>query len=143
MKLLIENPDKINWNYLSSNSNEEAIKLLIENRSKIYWYGLSLNSNEEALKLLNKNLDKIYWYQLCLNVNKDALELLKQNPDKINWDFLSKNPEIFIYYDYKKIKKEFQELGEEIIIKSLHPKRMLRLMEEYGEDYIYDCYLDD
>jgi hypothetical protein len=24
----------------------------------------------------------------------------------------------------------------------LHPKRMLRLMELYGEDEIYDCYFD-
>jgi len=27
-------------------------------------------------------------------------------------------------------------------MKALHPKRMLRLMEEYGEDVIYDCYFD-
>jgi len=27
-------------------------------------------------------------------------------------------------------------------MKSLHPKRMLRLMEEYGEDVIYECYFD-
>ena len=31
-------------------------------------------------------------------------------------------------YDY--------ELNEEIFIKALHPKRMLRLMELYGEDKI-------
>ena len=35
------------------------------------------------------------------------------------------------------------ELKEEIIAKALHPKRMLRLMEIYGEDEIYKCYFDD
>jgi hypothetical protein len=27
-------------------------------------------------------------------------------------------------------------------MKALHPKRLLRLMELYGEDEIYDCYFD-
>ncbi len=46
-------------------------------------------------------------------------------------------------YDYELIKKNFKDLGEEIIQKALHPKRMLRLMEEYGEDEIYKCYFDE
>jgi len=41
------------------------------------------------------------------------------------------------------IKKNFKELGEEIIEKSLHPKRILRLMKDYGEDEIYKCYFDE
>jgi hypothetical protein len=41
------------------------------------------------------------------------------------------------------IKRNFKELGEEIIHKALHPRRMLRLMEEYGEDEIYKCYFDE
>jgi hypothetical protein len=40
------------------------------------------------------------------------------------------------------MKDNFKELGEELIQKALHPKRMLRLMNEYGEDYIYKCYFD-
>jgi hypothetical protein len=43
----------------------------------------------------------------------------------------------------KKIKKNFEELGEEIIAKALHPKRIFRLIEEYGEDKIYNIYFDD
>jgi hypothetical protein len=52
------------------------------------------------------------------------------------------NPLIFIY-DYKKIKMNFEELGEEIIAKALHPKRIFRLIQEYGEDEIYNIYFDD
>jgi hypothetical protein len=41
------------------------------------------------------------------------------------------------------IKKNFKDLGEEIIIKALNPKRMLRLMKVYGEEEIYKCYFDE
>jgi hypothetical protein len=54
---------------------------------------------------------------------------------------LSANPSIYTY-DYDLIKANFKELGEEIVMKALHPKRLLRLMELYGEDEIYDCYFD-
>ncbi len=76
-----------------------------------------------------------------LALNPNAIELLKDNQDKINWYMISKNPSIFTY-DYKLIKENFKELGEEIIYKSLNPKRILKLMEEYGEDEIYDCYFN-
>jgi hypothetical protein len=35
------------------------------------------------------------------------------------------------------------DLKEEIIAKALHPKRIFRLIEEYGEEYIYDIYFED
>jgi hypothetical protein len=38
---------------------------------------------------------------------------------------ISLNPSIFTY-DYELIRENFKELGEEIVIKALHPKRMLR-----------------
>jgi hypothetical protein len=76
--------------------------------------------------------------------NENAMTLLEYNVKKINKYMLSLNPSIFgISYDYDKIKENFKELGEEIIIKALHPKRMLRLMQEYGEDEIYSCYFDE
>jgi hypothetical protein len=40
--------------------------------------------------------------------------------------------------DYQKIKTNF----EEIVAKALHPKRIFRLIEEYGEDEIYDNYFE-
>ena len=45
-------------------------------------------------------------------------------------------------YDYEKIKKNFEVLGEEIIAKALHPKRIFRLIEEYGEDEVYNNYFE-
>jgi hypothetical protein len=57
---------------------------------------------------------------------------------------LSSNPAIFIdSYNYNLIKTNFKELGEEIAMKALHPKRMLKLMELYGEDEIYKNYFDE
>jgi len=70
------------------------------------------------------------------------MELLEENQDKINWFNLSRNPSIFTY-NYELIKEKNRELNEEIIMKALHPKRMLRLMEEYGEDEIYTCFFND
>ena len=67
---------------------------------------------------------------------------LENNQDKINWSNLSTNPSIFIY-DYETIKLKNKKLNQEIIEKSLHPQRMLRLMNEYDEDYIYYCFFDE
>ena len=128
--------NKLNWNYLSSNPN--AIKLLKENPDKIDWDYLS--SNKNAIELLKEKPDKINWKYLSLNIN--AIELLKENQDKIKWEFISFNTAIFTY-DYEKIKKNKKELNEELVIKALHPKRMLKLMEIYGEEEIYKNYFED
>jgi len=114
IELLKANPDKINWKYLSRNEN--AIELLKENKHNIYWEYISDNEN--------------------------AIELLIDNQNKIDWDMFSLNWSIFTY-DYEKIKKNFEVLGEEIIAKALHPKRIFRLIQEYGEDEIYNTYFDD
>ena len=148
IELLEENPDKINWNYLSQNKNSTALTILKKNPNKINWNFLSLNENPEAITLLKENPSKINWENLCLN--KSAIELLELNKNHINdnkytdeyYSNLSQNPSIFTY-DYEAIKNKNQILNEEIIIKALHPKRMLKLMETYGEDVIYDCYFND
>jgi hypothetical protein len=41
--LLEQNPEKINWEWLSLNPNAKAIKLLEKNPEKITWRGLSEN----------------------------------------------------------------------------------------------------
>ena len=86
------------------------------------------------------DISKLNW--CLLSRNKNAIELLKDNQDKIEWNGLSFNSSIFTY-DYEKIKNNFEDLGEEIIAKALHPKRIFRLIEEYGEDEIYNIYFDD
>jgi two-component SAPR family response regulator len=102
-----------------------------------------LSSNPNAIDLLREEPDMIEWYYLSMNIN--AIEILKEIQeisDEVSWWFLSANPGIF-EIDYKKIKDIKKELNEQIIEKSLHPKRMLRLMEEYGEDNIYNLYFDE
>jgi len=107
---LKQNPDKIDWFYLSSNPN--------------------------AIELIKENLDKINWHLLSQNYN--AIEILKENPEKINWHYLSSNPAIF-ELDYDKMKKNFEIMEEEIIKEVLKPERVIRNLELYGYD-IEDMY---
>jgi hypothetical protein len=117
--------------------NYNAIDLLKANQHKINWFALSLNPG--AIELLKANLEKINWDNL--SKNPAAIELLKENPEKISYSLLSVNPAIFTY-DYEKIKKNFEELSEEIIQKALHPKRIFKLIELYGEDEVYNNYFE-
>ena len=136
LKDVKKNPNKINYLYLSFNDN--GINIIKENLDKINWCYLS--GNENAINLIKKNQEKINWDNLSSNSN--AIELIKENQNKIDWVYLSCNQSIFTY-DYEKIKENKKELNEEIIIKALHPKRILILMETYGEEEIYKCYFDD
>jgi hypothetical protein len=54
----------------------------------------------------------------------------------------SMNPSI-ISYDYELLRNKNIDLKEEIIAKALHPKRILRLIDEYDEDLIYDIYFSE
>jgi hypothetical protein len=78
---------------------------------------------------------------LCKNPN--AISLLKANQDKIDWNVIvSKNPSIF-GYNYEMMRKTKADLNEEAIAKALHPKRIFRLIEEIGEDEVYNIYFDE
>ena len=89
--LLEENPDYINWTWLSENPSPEAIELLKANPNNINWYFLSKNTNTEAIELLKANPTKIDWDQLSENTNPEAIKLLKANTYKINIQNLSEN----------------------------------------------------
>jgi hypothetical protein len=123
---------------LNLSKNPNAIELLKENIEKINWHCISTNPN--AISILKEHPDKISWHYLSGNPN--AIELLKANKDKINWHIFSSNPSI-ITYDYEKMRNLNLDLKEEIIAKALHPKRIFRLIEEYGEELVYNIYLDD
>jgi hypothetical protein len=77
-----------------------------------------------------------------LSKNPNAIEMLKANKSAINWKNLSANPAIFDY-DYEEMRNSNIELKEEIVAMALHPKRIFRLIAEYGEDLIYDVYMSD
>jgi len=74
------------------------------------------------------------WNYLSLNPN--AIELLKNNKDKIDCEMLMSNSSIFTY-DYEGMKETKADLNEEVIAMALHPKRIFRLISEYGEEEIY------
>ena len=80
-------------NGLIYQKSSNAIELLINNQDKIDRYSLSLNENP----------DKIYWviYVLIKIYNFECYLALSQNHN------------IFTY-DYKKIKKNFKEITNEI-----------------------------
>jgi len=96
---LEQNPDKIYWNWLSSNS--AAIYLIS--------------------KALKQNPYKIDWDSL--SSNPAAIHILEKNPDKIDWMRLSTNPAIFTY-DYKYIAEHRWPINKEIIQNRFHPKNM-------------------
>jgi hypothetical protein len=52
------------------------------------------------------------------------------------------NPSVFTY-DYENMKKTKADLNDEVIAMALHPKRIFRLIAEYGEEEIYNIYFDE
>jgi hypothetical protein len=77
-----------------------------------------------------------------LSNNPNAIEILKNNQHLIHWYSFSQNPSIFVY-DYEEMKKTKEDLNEEVIAAALHPKRIFRLIAEYGEEEIYNIYFDE
>ena len=90
IELLKKYQDKIDWEYLSKNTNPNAIDMLKTNLDEINWNFLS--ANPSAIELLRGNPDKIVWSNLSVNPNPRAIELLKENFDEIDWNRLSQNP---------------------------------------------------
>jgi hypothetical protein len=99
--LLKKYKDKISWDYLSMNTNLEAIELLKANKNKIEWDNLSGNPN--AITLLENNIDKINWEMLSTNPNPNAIKLLDKYYQEIDMFMLSANPSAIellqLYYD--------------------------------------------
>ena len=97
------------------------MKILEENRNKIDFRGLSFNPNPEAIKILKENRDKIDWH--VLSSNPGAIKLIEANQNKIIWDLLSGNPSIF-ELDYNEMKKNNQDMYEELIKEVMKPSRV-------------------
>ena len=74
------------------------------------------------------------WLTETYNNNPKILKILKENQNKINWYALYCKPSIFTL-DYKQIAINFEPLAEDIVAKALHPKRIDRLMRDYGFDF--------
>lgn len=140
LELYKNNKKKLNWNYLSG--NPVAIKLLLSNKrsiKKIDWVQFNKNTAKEAIDFLIKNPQYIIDY--FFSMNESAIEYLKENPDRINWETFGSNPGIF-KINYGKMKRSFEKTAEEIYTKAVNPKRICRLMEEYGEEEVYKNFFD-
>ena len=116
--LLLQYPEHIDW--LTFSSNPCATEYLRKNPDKINYWGLSWNYN--AIDLIEQNLHKSCW--MGISQNKNAIHLLKQHQDKIDWLHLSLNPSIFAYPYQKIAYQRINRLREELMQKSLHPKRI-------------------
>jgi hypothetical protein len=123
IKLLEENPDKIDWDILSS--NPYAISLLEKNKSQInYWY---LSANRAAIHLIEERLKWANW--ICLSKNPNAIHILKRNQEKIDWCTFSENVAIF-EPDYKQMSLERSNiLREDLMKKALHPTKIQYWLE--------------
>jgi hypothetical protein len=91
-----------------------------------------LSRNPNAIPLLEKNLDKIDWD--ILSINPNAIYLLEKNKQKINPTYMSQNPSIFKkVINYRFLEKRMNIIKEELIMKCMHPVRLIRFLEMGGD----------
>jgi hypothetical protein len=128
---LPNNIEKINYYYLSENTNIDAIpliakkieeeKLLSKTEYKKLKYGINWNSlsgNPIAVKLLEHYENDIVWSAFCGNPNPEALRLIKKElerdiaSDNIDWGVLSANPIVIqLFEEYPHYKKYIDYSG--------------------------------
>jgi hypothetical protein len=99
---------RIFWPPLSTNESPDAIQILKENPDLINW--IFLSGNPSAIDILEENLDKINWDELCKNRN--AIRLIEQNVDLINFKNLSSNPNAIHILLQNLDKIDFEKLAE-------------------------------
>jgi hypothetical protein len=169
IKLLKNNKDKIDYKGLSANSNPEvlelfngkkkyldwkllssnpiAVKLLLANKTsikKIKMDKFVQNKSKEAMDYLFKNytIEQISLYRVSLSKNEFAIEYLKRYPNLIWFGTIGENKGIF-KIDYNSMKRRFENIAEEIYMKAVHPKRICRLLDKYGEEEVYKNFFDE
>ncbi len=155
IRILEENPHKIDWSSLSS--NPAAIRLLEDNPEKIDWSFLSVNphpiainlleqeirtnphnristnllsQNPAAIRLLEKYPEYINWFHINENPNPEAMRLIEshwKSHANLQWHILSENPNIFTY-DYEEMMRSKMRLHEELIQNMFHPDNI----EKFG-----------
>jgi len=96
LQLLEKRQSLINWEKLSSNECDEALRIIQNNQEKIVWKEFSKNSNPIALDIIQNNPDKIVWSSFCLNSHPTAIDMIEQmlgeDQSKIDFAHLSGNP---------------------------------------------------
>jgi hypothetical protein len=104
-------PEKFNWNYLSSKSN--LVPFLLNNFKYIDWNSFSRNPNWMALHKMRVHTEKINWYMLLLNQNPNSILMFDEfKPERRDYS----NP---LIYDFQNILRyihpTYQYIGSYII----------------------------
>lgn len=99
IKMLLDNPEKIDWKNLSENPTPQAIKLLEDNPSKIDYELLCCNTGIDAVKLIDKYINEIENANVAgsLYDNLNTFHIVERyikelGIDRINWYSFSRNP---------------------------------------------------
>lgn len=116
--IIVQNLNKINWTWISSNTNPQILSLLKNRVDKIHWLNLSENPN--AIFLLEEHVDNIHWE--ALSTNHNASHILEKNIDKIVWQYFSENESMF-ELDYDFLKERMDIIRMELMAKAWHPDR--------------------
>ena len=107
--------------------------MLQQNPEKIEWDNLSSNPN--AIHLLEQNPEKIDW--IILSENPNAIHLLEQNLKNVWWDCLSCNPSIF-EYDYDAMRLRMKPLAEDLMADRFHPRNFEKWIGWGFDEHICD-----
>jgi len=95
VKLLMDNPEKISVNGICINKHPLAVKYVIEeiipNYGMMPWSLFCMNSNPIATKYMLEHREKIVWQTFCMNSNPEATKYMLDHSDKISWKFFCRN----------------------------------------------------
>jgi len=118
--------NRITWSVLSR--NPAAIDILLRYPYNITWTTFSENPHPLAIKHMRANKDKIYWEGLL--GNPGAMDLIKEMSETkhIN-EYIWFNPSLFEVDYIRMTEQRMSILREELMMKTLHPSRIQRLIE--------------
>jgi hypothetical protein len=92
IRILKNNPDRINWKILMRNTS--AIEIFKVHTDKIIWNSFEFCANPDAIELIEKMVKK-KWEKInfnALSTNPNAIHILSKHMDKVKWKNLSQNP---------------------------------------------------
>lgn len=137
---LVQNPEKINWKNLCSNTHPLAINMIehiLDNpqlRRKITLDWKLLCRNPSAGRLFYKHIDKLDWSSLSENSCTEAVELLLNNPENIDWWYLSYNESTEII---KLLEQNISKINRSGISKNSNP-RAIQLLRTYPHLIVWE-----
>lgn len=124
LDILLQYPDKINWNRFSANPSPGAIQYLIDHPDKIRWDWMFMNTSDLVVPLLREYIYRQKRGVVSLNEWCDLCRYHAQ-------DFR----EMFPTLDYAKMRKRWAPLKEELETVVLSPDFVSSISARYGIDF--------